>query len=79
MFSGRVAHFHERGLIINIVDFNPSRDKMLEWVTANFIQDLGVEVTQLKVLSKFVFMLVLEKGSDCDKILKRLSYTWVAR
>lgn len=60
-------------MIINTVDFNPSRDNMLEWVIANFIQDLGIEMTQLKVLSNFVFFLMLEKGSDRDRILKETS------
>lgn len=70
VFASRVARLQERGLIVNIVDFNPSRDNMLEWVTANFIQDLGIKITKLKVLAKFVFLIVLEKGSDRDKILK---------
>lgn len=69
VFAGWVAHLQERGLTINTVDFNPSRDMMLEWVTTNFMQDLGVEVMQLKVLTKFMFLLVLEKASDREKIL----------
>lgn len=70
VFEGRVVRLYERGLIINTMDFNRSRDKMLEWVTTNFIQDLGIEVSQLKVLANFVFPLVLEKGSNRDRILK---------
>lgn len=70
MFAGRVALLKEHGLIINIVDFNPSRDLMLEWVTKKFIQDLNIEVMQLKVLPKFVFLLVLRKTKDCLKILE---------
>lgn len=69
VFAGHVAQLQERSLIINTVDFNLSRDMMLEWITANFIQDLGVEVTQLKVLTKFMFSLVLEKTTDQEKIL----------
>lgn len=65
-----MAKLQERGLIINMVDFNPSREMMLEWVMANCTQDLKVEVTQLKVLARFVFLLVLEKAGDRAKILR---------
>lgn len=43
---------------------------MLEWITKKFIQDLGVEVTQLKVMARFIFLVVLEKVEDQTKILK---------
>lgn len=55
VFAGRVALLKDRGLIINTMDFSPSRDDMLAWITRNFIQDLGIEVSQFKVLAKFVF------------------------
>lgn len=42
---------------------------MLEWVTANFIQSLGIEISQLKVLAKFVFLLVLDKADDRARII----------
>lgn len=45
VFAGRVALLQERGLIINTIDFNISRDLMLEWVTKKFIQNLSIEVT----------------------------------
>lgn len=46
VFAGRVACLQDRGLIINTVNFNPSRDMMLEyWITNFFIQDLKIEVT----------------------------------
>lgn len=34
VFAGRVVRLQERGLIINTIDFDPSREMMLEWVTA---------------------------------------------
>lgn len=68
VFAGRVALFKDKGLIINMVDFDPSRDDMLAKVTRNFIQDLGIEVSQLKVLAKFVFLIVLDKAEDCNRV-----------
>lgn len=70
VFIDSVALLQERGLIINIVDFNPSRDVMLEWVTKNFVQDLNIKMTQLKVLAKYVFLLVLGKTEDRLRILE---------
>lgn len=55
VFARRIACLKDRGVIINTVDFNPSREMMLEWITTNFIQSLGIEVMQLKVLAKFFF------------------------
>lgn len=68
VFAGRVALLKDRGFIINTVDFDPSRDDMLAWITRNFIQGLGIEVTQLKVLAKFIFLIVLEKVEDRKKV-----------
>lgn len=45
VFATKMARLQERGLIINNVDLNPSREKILEWITTNFIQDLGAKVT----------------------------------
>lgn len=52
------------------MDFDPSREMMFEWITTKFIQDLGVEVTQLKVMARFIFLVVLEKAEDRNKILR---------
>lgn len=68
VFAGRMALLKDRGLIINTVDFDPSRDDMLAWITQNLIQDLGIEVSQLKVLEKFIFLAMLEKAEDRKKI-----------
>lgn len=61
-------------MIINTVDFNPSREAMLEWITKNFIQGLDIEVMQLKVLAKFFFMIVLKKAEDKAKIIAETPY-----
>lgn len=37
IFARRIARLRDRGMIINTVDFNPLREAMLKWVTANFI------------------------------------------
>lgn len=70
VFAGKVARLRERGLVINTVDANPSRDVLTEWLTANFVQDLQVEVTHLQVLAKFVFLVVLGSAEGTKKILE---------
>lgn len=68
-FVRRVARLQEKGLV-NTLDSNPSRDVMMEWVTANFFQDLKAKVTHLQVLAKFVFLVVLGKAEDRKQILE---------
>lgn len=42
----------------------------MDWLTANFVQDLGVKVTHLQVLAKFVFLVVLGSSEGRKKILE---------
>lgn len=67
--KSRVLHLQERGIIIYVVDFNPSRDHFEAWVDDVLVQNMNITVEQVKVIARFTFLLVVATHEEQDQIL----------
>ncbi|CAM6117306.1 unnamed protein product [Calypogeia fissa] len=64
VIAGRIAFMKERGVILNTMDLNPSRDSLMQWINQSIIPRLGVNFIQVKVLARSHYLLMMNSSAD---------------
>lgn len=64
IISSRLIHLQQRGVILYTVDFNPSRDGFKEWVYTKIEENLKISIEQIKVVTWYTFLVVVNKPMD---------------
>lgn len=67
--AGRLVHLQKRRIILYTVNFNPSRDAFKIWVYRELGEKLQIKIEQIKVVTRFTFLVVVSKSEDQKRIL----------
>lgn len=59
VLAKRVKHLQWRGIMINLGRLHINREVLLGWANLAFEDELGAMVEQVKVLSKFNFLMIV--------------------
>lgn len=57
-----------------MLEYNPSKDIMDNWVDSKLVRELLVTIEQVKVVSHFTYLVVLESHEDQRKVLASTPY-----
>lgn len=69
LIASKVAHLQQKGIIIYLLEYNPARDVIDNWVDTKLVRDLRVTIKQVKVIARFTYLAVLESHEDQQKVL----------
>lgn len=76
--ASQVVHLQNRGIIMYMVDFYPSRDQFEEWIHEVIGRRMRIAIEQIKVLAKYTFLLVVSKPEEQHAILLK-PYWYMSR
>ncbi|KAL3683823.1 hypothetical protein R1sor_001845 [Riccia sorocarpa] len=65
----RLAFLREHSFILYTVDILPSRDTIVDWTEVILKQQMGINVTRVRVLNKHCFLITVESKEARDDIL----------
>ncbi|KAL3698476.1 hypothetical protein R1sor_012552 [Riccia sorocarpa] len=69
MLRNRLAYLRDHAFILYTVDILPSRDVVVDWTEVILKQQLGINVTRVRVLNKHCFLITVDDKVDSDDIL----------
>ncbi|KAL3691499.1 hypothetical protein R1sor_005150 [Riccia sorocarpa] len=68
--ANRLDFLRRKTFVLYTVDVSPSRDVVAEWAEAILYQEMGSEVTRVRVLNKHCYLITVDKEEDMDLILE---------
>ncbi|KAL3679581.1 hypothetical protein R1sor_022537 [Riccia sorocarpa] len=73
-FSCRLRHLQNCAFVLCALDFAPSRDKVTEWARNELWQAKGIQVEQIRILSRGCFLIVTGDAEQQKKALMEGPY-----
>ncbi|KAL3677831.1 hypothetical protein R1sor_020787 [Riccia sorocarpa] len=67
--KARVAQLNKDAVILHTMDLMPLQDKVEEWAGIRLHQDLGVNIVQIRALSKKHFLIILQSEEEKHTVL----------
>ncbi|KAL3697864.1 hypothetical protein R1sor_011940 [Riccia sorocarpa] len=68
-FTSRLRHLQSCAFVLVALDSTPSKDKVIEWAKAELWQARGIQVEQIRVLSRGCFLIVTGAEEQQQKAL----------
>lgn len=69
IIASRILHLQKHGVIFYTVDFNPTRDYFQDWVFDVICNRMRIQIEQIKVLSRYTFLVVVSSPEEQKQIL----------